>query len=561
MKKYIIPIAALICSIQTIKAQANDSFANPQTIANNSNVTGNNSLATTEPGERLGAVSGVTLHNTLWYRYTAPARGIVKITTVGSPGYSRAIQVFRGNSLTATNLVGFDSASIGSSAGINFQFPAEAGMEFRIVFARTFASTTGADFSFTVQQEAWPYGSTTTLLTVPDVPTTARPANDNIEQAQLIPSSPSPVSVLGYNYDATQNNLGPEPDVTGHQTLWYRWVAPQRGIAVLTTPSSPVISFTNKLTVYRGNALTALSVVAEGDSGGSSRPIILSFPVEAGMEYKVALGGRSSSQSGSFVFNVRTDAWPYGTFSTVAPGVPTTSVPLNDQFEGATTIPSALGKYTIFDYNQSATTASSSFEPSVVGRRSLWYKWTAPENATVILQTPTAPAIGFTHTLVTHTGSSYDRLTQLPVGAGSIRVTTSTGAGSTQFSAVKGTTYYFSISALSDSFPFVNNGYLSSVVFFLEALKDVEKPIITVTGKVPKKTVAKSITIAGGASDNIGVTNVQYRIGKSGPKLAAGTTSWRLTTKLKKGKNTITIFASDAAGNVSLNRVIKVTRR
>ncbi|NJM38782.1 MAG: hypothetical protein HC845_13435 [Akkermansiaceae bacterium] len=544
--------AAFIGSMQSIHAQANDSFANAISIANNSSVTGNATTATTEPGERTTAVSGVTLQRTLWYRYVAPARGVVRINSPRPVPFAQAIQVFRGNSLTALNLVAADSAGSGFGP-VDVEFPAEAGMEFRIVFSQRSTGSGNPDFSFTVQQEAWPYGSTTTPLTLPDVPTTARPVNDNIEQAQVIQSSPNPVAVLGYNYDATQNNLGPEPGVTGHQTLWYSWTAPQRGIAVLTTPSSPVLSFNPVLAVFRGNGLTALNLVAQGRGiRGFNRPITISFPVEAGMEYKISMAGDAIAQSGPFVFNLRTDPWPYGGFPVVAPGVPTASVPLNDQFEGATTIPSALGKYTIFDYNQSATTASSGFEPSVVGFKSLWYKWTAPENATVILQTPTAPAIGFGHALTTHTGPSFDRLAQLPVGAGSIRVTTSTGAGSTQFSAVKGTTYYFSISATSNSAE-------GSVAFSLEALKDIEKPAITSVKKVPKKTFSKSIVISGTASDNIGVASVQYRVGKAKPKTATGTTSWSLTAKLKKGANTITIIATDAAGNAT-TRSIKIRR-
>jgi sugar lactone lactonase YvrE len=89
---------------------------------------------------------------------------------------------------------------------------------------------------------------------------------------------------------------------------------------------------------------------------------------------------------------------------------------------------------------------------------------------------------------------------------------------------------------------------------------DVTKPLLTLTGTVPKKTTSKSLVIKGTASDAFGVSKIQYRIGSGALKTASGTTNWQFTAALKKGKNTITIFATDSVGNVSLNKVVKVKR-
>lgn len=89
---------------------------------------------------------------------------------------------------------------------------------------------------------------------------------------------------------------------------------------------------------------------------------------------------------------------------------------------------------------------------------------------------------------------------------------------------------------------------------------DVTKPLLTLTGTVPKKTTSKSLVIKGTASDANGISKIQYRIGSGALKTASGTTNWQFTAALKKGKNTITIFASDSVGNVSLNKVVKVKR-
>lgn len=89
---------------------------------------------------------------------------------------------------------------------------------------------------------------------------------------------------------------------------------------------------------------------------------------------------------------------------------------------------------------------------------------------------------------------------------------------------------------------------------------DVTKPLLTLTGTPPKTTTKKKVTIKGTASDTYGISKVQYRIGNGTPQTATGTTSWQFTAPLKNGKNTITIFATDSVGNVSLSKVVKIKR-
>ncbi len=90
---------------------------------------------------------------------------------------------------------------------------------------------------------------------------------------------------------------------------------------------------------------------------------------------------------------------------------------------------------------------------------------------------------------------------------------------------------------------------------------DVTAPILTISGKIPKSTKKKSMIIKGTASDESGIQSVQYRIGNSPIQTTTGTTAWSLSAKLKKGKNTITIFATDKAGKTSADTVIKIKRK
>ena len=90
--------------------------------------------------------------------------------------------------------------------------------------------------------------------------------------------------------------------------------------------------------------------------------------------------------------------------------------------------------------------------------------------------------------------------------------------------------------------------------------RDTTKPKVTVA-PFPETTRLSSVKIKGTASDNRGVTRVQYRIGEGALANASGTTRWSFNANLKKGENRITIQAKDAAGNVSLRRAIKIIRK
>ncbi|HEX7260677.1 MAG TPA: Ig-like domain-containing protein [Luteolibacter sp.] len=89
---------------------------------------------------------------------------------------------------------------------------------------------------------------------------------------------------------------------------------------------------------------------------------------------------------------------------------------------------------------------------------------------------------------------------------------------------------------------------------------DETKPLLTVTSNVPKKTVKKKFLIKGTATDASGITKIQYRVGKGSLKTASGTTTWKCKPRLKLGKNKITIFATDSAGNTSVVKKIKIKR-
>ncbi len=89
----------------------------------------------------------------------------------------------------------------------------------------------------------------------------------------------------------------------------------------------------------------------------------------------------------------------------------------------------------------------------------------------------------------------------------------------------------------------------------------ISQPVVTVTAQVAKKTKKKSVKIKGIATDPNDISRVQYQLGSGALKTASGNTAWNFTQNLKKGKNTITLFATDVWGDESARSVIKITRK
>jgi sugar lactone lactonase YvrE len=89
----------------------------------------------------------------------------------------------------------------------------------------------------------------------------------------------------------------------------------------------------------------------------------------------------------------------------------------------------------------------------------------------------------------------------------------------------------------------------------------ISLPVVGVTTPLKKPVAKPKLTLKGTASDPNGISLVQYRVG-NGPLLtASGTTVWQITTKLKKGKNFITVIATDPWGDVSQSKLITIRRK
>ncbi|HYE97493.1 MAG TPA: metallophosphoesterase family protein [Planctomycetota bacterium] len=87
---------------------------------------------------------------------------------------------------------------------------------------------------------------------------------------------------------------------------------------------------------------------------------------------------------------------------------------------------------------------------------------------------------------------------------------------------------------------------------------DSTKPAITVespTSSSSYTTNSPAIHLAGSASDNVGVTRVDWTNSAGGTGVSAGTTAWTSYIGLAPGPNTITFSAHDAAGNTAQDAI------
>lgn len=91
---------------------------------------------------------------------------------------------------------------------------------------------------------------------------------------------------------------------------------------------------------------------------------------------------------------------------------------------------------------------------------------------------------------------------------------------------------------------------------------DVARPTVRITGKKTIRTTKRRVIIRGTATDELGVTSVEFKVaGSGGFKAAKGTSQWKAVVRPKKRVTKVKIRAFDAAGNVSAQTTAKIIRR
>lgn len=243
----------------------------------------------------------------------------------------------------------------------------------------------------------------------------AAPANDSFTAAQPLVGASG--SVAGTNVDATKEMFEPNhAERPGGHSVWYRWVAPFSGPAVVDTCSAA--TFDTLIGIYTGpgllNATRAGS--SDNDCGNRSQAV---FPAEAGTPYHIAVDGAGGAVG---TFTLR--------WSRVLP-------PANDAFAAAQGISGASGAVngtTLGATREGGEPSHGSEDPSA----SAWYVWTAGFTGGVTFDTCSLES--FDTALAVYIGDTVSRLRRIAANDNSCLT-----RSRVRFAARRGRTYRIAV--------------------------------------------------------------------------------------------------------------------
>jgi len=388
---------------------ANDDFSAAQALGSGWAMSGGSTLfAGKEPGEpdHAGNPGG----HSLWFTWTASESGPVDVYACGRrPGVDTLLAVYAGSAVNALTPVaadddaaaipqnGFCEVAEGNSEVV---FDATAGVTYRIA-----VDTKDSEGLFSLFLEG-------------------PPANDDFAAAQEMyggmPLYSSGVDKLASKEIGEPDHAG---DPGGH-SVWFSWTARSDGpVAVQTCTREG--DFDTVLGVYTGSSLGSLTPVASADDGQTrkscrSTDSATEFTAAAGTTYKIAVDGKGEG----------------GGFQLIVEGAVA-----NDDFADALTLGGRLPVQWEILSNRFATGQVGEPEHAgAPGGSSTWFKWTAPRDGTVSVDTCESD---FDSLLAVYTGSRLDDLT--PVQSNDNGPGNCAPGSSLSFEAVANTTYRIAV--------------------------------------------------------------------------------------------------------------------
>jgi hypothetical protein len=252
---------------------ANDNFANATVIASSpASLATFNVCSSKEAGEpaHAGNAGGYSI----WFQYTPPTNGLVRLTTVGSD-FDTLLAVYTGSQVGSLTLV---ASNDDIDPGVILQSKL------------SFSGVAGTTYNIAVDGYDGAVGRVVLSLDPP--------LNDAFASCQTLTGTSG--RVTGYTIGALKEPGEPDHngDFGGH-SVWYCWAAPASGTTAFDTIGS---NFDTLLAVYTGSAVNALTgVVSDNDSGGNLTSRVL-FNAVAGQTYRIAVDGAGGA-TGNLVLN------------------------------------------------------------------------------------------------------------------------------------------------------------------------------------------------------------------------------------------------------------------
>ena len=262
----------------------NDDFAAAVPLAGSSgHAVYDNDWATTQPGEP-STVAGERNTRSVWFRWTAPATGSLRVDTCMAPPTGAQADVLLGvySGTAVDGLTALAENDEGEACQSWAGGPAS--VEIDVIAGTTYrVLVTGFDGAMGEFDLRWALSPV--------------PANDDFSAAATLGATSGSLdeSTVGADKEAGEPD---HADNAGGHSVWYRFIAAATGPAELSTCSAA--SFDTLLAAYTGTNVAQLTQVAANDDsscvGGRS---FVRFDVVAGLTYSVAVDGWSG-RSGTF---------------------------------------------------------------------------------------------------------------------------------------------------------------------------------------------------------------------------------------------------------------------
>jgi hypothetical protein len=254
---------------------ANDRFVN-RIILSGTNVTipCSNSGAGIEPLEPIHSV--LEANHTVWYSWTAPAKGRLRVEAFNSNFIPFWAAYVGGSVGQLARVATSDTSSFPDLVPAIGSFPVQNGTHYQVVVDALQSSYTVQDGDFDLKLTFYP-----------------QPANDDFEQAFVLAGSSA--SATGSTAGASRQPGEPQHhSEAGPATLWWQWTAPFTGDVALNVSASETPTF---VAAYSGTALTNLTSLGSGTSS-------FLFRAEAGTIYHFAIGQQSGIEGGNVSLNL-----------------------------------------------------------------------------------------------------------------------------------------------------------------------------------------------------------------------------------------------------------------
>lgn len=383
MKPHVCLLLAAIAGMSSARAALmTDRFADrPRISGFTGTLDADTTLATLDPGEDREMHGGYSAR-TAWAEWIAPANGWVTIDAGGS--FRNGIfAVYSGSSITTLKPAARGPYT-GSQTPPYARFPVTAGHAYQIAFDGGYSNSFGiGHLNIRLDPSATPGSAVGADLFA------GRGTLKGSEAYGIANNGPAAAEPF-------------QPDQTGHGDVWWQWTAPSTGTVTIDTLECNLDTL---LTVYSGSPSNnppwdELDMVAQNNNVPNSRSSRVIFQTEAGRTYQINVAGYYSNSRGNIVVRLSLEA-------NSAPA----AVPGTDNFIHR---PDLTGtKAAGVACNTYAT--ADPFEPvgySEYGR-SVWWRWVAPANGEVILDTEGSE---FDTILRVFEGEDLEGLTQVAAG-------------------------------------------------------------------------------------------------------------------------------------------------